>query len=115
MLSACDGNDENAISVNEFATIVESKECLLIDVRSPDEYLSGHIKGSATIDFYSPEFEHKFRFIDVNQCMLLYCNTGNRSGQAVHILKNELGFTNIVHLKDGMEAWEEAGYELVEN
>jgi|ETNmetMinimDraft_35_1059890.scaffolds.fasta_scaffold03992_2 rhodanese-related sulfurtransferase len=115
LLSACNSNDENAISVTEFASLVESKECLLIDVRSPDEYLSGHIDGSATIDFYSPEFEHKFRFIDVNQCMLFYCSTGNRSGQAAHILKKELGFTNIVHLKDGLNAWEESGYELVED
>ena len=115
VLSACNVSDENTVSVSEFAALVENEECLLIDVRSPDEYLIRHIEGSATIDFYSPEFEHKFRFIDVNQCMLLYCATGNRSGQAAHILKKELGFTNIIHLKDGLEVWEEAGYKLVEN
>lgn len=115
LLSVCSGNDENAVSVSEFATLVERNECLLIDVRSPDEYLSGHIDGSATIDFYSPEFEHKFRFIDVNQCILLYCSTGNRSGQATHLLSQELGFTNIIHLKDGLNAWNNAGYKLVED
>tara|TARA_B110000438_G_scaffold160585_1_gene153826 strand:+ start:95 stop:493 length:399 start_codon:yes stop_codon:yes gene_type:complete len=115
LLSACISNHENAIGVSKFASLVESKECLVIDLRSPDEYLSGHIDGSATIDFYSPEFEHKFRFIDVNKCMLFYCSTGNRSGQAAHILQQELGFTNIIHLKDGLNAWKDAGYKLVED
>ena len=115
LLSSCNVKDENIVSLSEFTALVESKECLLIDVRSPDEYLTGHLKGSATIDFYSPEFEHKFRFIDVNKCMLFYCNTGNRSGRAAYILKNELGFTDVLYLEGGMEAWEKAGYELVED
>lgn len=115
LFSSCNVKDENIVSLIEFAALVESQECLLIDVRSPNEYLTGHLEGSATIDFYSPEFEHKFRFIDVNKCMLFYCNTGNRSGQAAYILKKELGFTDVLYLEGGMEAWEKAGYELVED
>lgn len=114
-VSACSSTDEAAISVEEFASMVDSKACLIVDVRTAEEYVEGHIEGAATIDFYSPEFEHKFRFIDVNQCMVFYCNTGNRSGQAVHLLKEELGFANIVLLNGGMNAWEEAGYGWVED
>jgi len=115
LFSSCNVKDYNIVSLIEFAALFESKECLMIDVRSPDEYLTGHIEGSATIDFYSPEFEHKFRFIDVNQCMLFYCNTGKRSRQAVNLLKKELGFSDVLYLEGGIEAWKKAGYELVED
>jgi rhodanese-related sulfurtransferase len=113
LFSACNTNDEHAVSVEEFSKLINDENCLVVDVRTADEYLMGHIEGSATIDFYSPEFEHKFRFIDVNDCIVFYCNTGSRSGQAIHVLREELGFTNIVHLKGGLEEWKKAGNELV--
>lgn len=112
-LSACTTTDINAVSAEEFAQIVESKECLVIDVRTAAEFNSGHIKDVATVDFNSAEFEHKFKFMDTNMCIALYCRSGNRSGQALNLLKNDLGFKNIVHLDGGVKAWTAAGYELV--
>ena len=47
--------------------------------------------------------------------MALYCKGGSRSAQALHILETELGFTNLVHLKDGINSWEKEDYELVKN
>jgi rhodanese-related sulfurtransferase len=47
--------------------------------------------------------------------MALYCKSGKRSAQALHILETELGFTNLVHLQGGITTWENADYELVKN
>ena len=77
--------------------------------------LLGHIIGAATIDLYSETFEHRFRFMDTALCMALYCASGKRSAQALHILETELGFTNLVHLKGGINSWEMEDYELVKN
>ena len=113
LLVSCGHNKDSAVSVAEFSEFIKAEECLLIDVRSAEEYVQGHIVGSATIDFYSPEFESKFMFIKPNQKMALYCNTGNRSGQAIYLLK-DLGYTDIVQLNGGLNAWEDEGYEIVE-
>lgn len=115
LFTACNTNDPNMVSVDEFVKIVESKECLVIDVRTAAEYEAGHIKDVGTIDFKSAEFEHKFKYMDTDQCIALYCRSGNRSGQALKLLKDDLGFTNIVHLEGGVKAWTAAGYELVKD
>ena len=114
-VSACTSVDKKAISAIEFKTIVDAQECIIVDVRTPDEFMDGHIIGAASIDLYSEEFEHRFRFIDTAQCMALYCKSGKRSAQALHILETELGFTNLVHLQGGITTWENADYELVKN
>jgi rhodanese-related sulfurtransferase len=114
-VSACTSVDEKAISAIEFKTIVDAQECIIVDVRTPDEFMDGHIIGAASIDLYSEEFEHRFRFMDTNQCMALYCKGGSRSAQALHVLETELGFMNLVHLHGGVNTWEKEGYELVKN
>lgn len=113
MLLSCNQHKELALSSEQFSDFIQ-EDCLLIDVRSAEEYLDGHIKASATIDLYSPEFESKFMFIHSDQKMALYCNTGKRSGQALHLLVEELGYQNVVHLKGGLSAWTESGFELIE-
>ncbi len=114
-VSACTSVDEKAISAIEFKTLVDAKECIIVDVRTVDEFMDGHITGAATIDLYSETFEHKFRFMDTSLCLALYCENGNRSGQALELLKNELGFVNLVHLEGGIDAWKKTEYELVKN
>jgi rhodanese-related sulfurtransferase len=114
-VTACTTVNEKAISVIEFKAIVDAQECIIVDVRTPDEFMAGHIVGAASIDIYSEEFEHRFRFMDTAQCMALYCKGGSRSDQALHILETELGFTNLVHLQGGINAWENEGYELVKD
>jgi thioredoxin 1 len=111
----CTNVDEKAIPAIEFKTTVDAQECVIIDVRTPEEFMGGHIVGAASIDVYSDEFEHRFRFMDTNQCLALYCKGGSRSAQALHILETEFGFTNLVHLQGGINAWNKEGYELVEN
>ena len=43
--------------------------------------------------------------------VLLYCQTGRMSAIAAETLVG-LGYTNVVELGGGMEAWEAAGYPL---
>jgi rhodanese-related sulfurtransferase len=46
--------------------------------------------------------------------IVLYCRSGNMSTQAANELVG-LGFTNIMEVDGGMNAWQEAGYDLVVN
>ncbi len=79
------------------------KSTLVIDVRTPEEYLSGHIDNAINIPVTVIEKEIKNYTTDKNQKILLYCRSGNRSGQALEVLKN-LGYTNAENIGGYEEA-----------
>jgi rhodanese-related sulfurtransferase len=55
----------------------------------------GAIVGATVLDFNAGEFQAKIGDYDRNAAYLVYCRSGNRSGQAVAIMK-ELGFTDVI-------------------
>lgn len=74
----------------------------LVDVRTPEEYGNGHIAGALNI----PLHELNARLNELGskeQAIVLYCRSGNRSGQAVSLLK-EAGFTAVYNL-GAMSRW----------
>ena len=93
------------LSVDEAVALLQSNpNIILIDVRTPDEIKeSGIIENADNIDFKASDFKDKVSALDKSKEYLLYCRTGNRSGQASQVMA-DLGFTNINNLKD-------AGYE----
>jgi len=95
----------------EFAKKIESKKGQLIDVRTPKEYNSGHIKNAANIHLYDKDFEQRIAKLDKNKTVYVYCKAGGRSSDAVEILKDK-GFLHIVELDGGTDAWSEAGKPL---
>lgn len=76
----------------------------LVDVRTPGEFASGHIAGATLVDFHAPDFQEKIAKLPRREKILLVCRSGNRSGQALGILK-DLGFSDIQHVAGGMNAW----------
>ncbi|MDO5061698.1 MAG: rhodanese-like domain-containing protein [Peptostreptococcaceae bacterium] len=87
----------------------KSLDALLIDVRSADEYADGHIQGAVNI----PHDEMESRVGEIEgykeHPVILYCNTGNRSGQAAKVLVDN-GF-KVVYNAEGVKEFE---YELVQ-
>lgn len=70
---------------------------IIIDVREPFEYASGHVNGAINIPLSKIMNDtKKLDGIASNSEIILYCNSGNRSGVATHILKTN-GFTGIVN------------------
>lgn len=85
----------------------------LIDIRTFPEYKLGHIEGAHLIDFYGRDFISKLNEIEKNKTYLIYCRSGNRTGQALQIMY-QLGFKDVIDLEKGIVSWIEAGYEIVE-
>jgi phage shock protein E len=70
---------------------------LIIDVREPFEFSSGHAKGALNI----PPSELMTGAKQLNNTprdtkLVVYCKTGSRSNVAIQILKQQ-GFTNLVN------------------
>lgn len=78
---------------------------LLVDVRTEQEYAMGHIAGARLIDFHGPNFEAEIGKLPRKAPIFLYCRSGNRSGQALSLMRH-LGFANVRHLAGGINAWQ---------
>ena len=70
---------------------------LVIDVRSPGEFSSGHLVGAINIPLDEIETAVPTRVPDKNQALLLHCASGMRSGMAKSKL-NGLGYRNAFNL-----------------
>ena len=93
------------LDANEAASLIESGECVLVDVRSEEEYKIEHIPGAVNIphDFGDESFEAALP--DKNQRILLYCDYGGISKDTAEHLCKDLGYTNVSEF-DGLLVWE---------
>ena len=102
LLTACGQNTENdqgAVYVNITAEkakeIMDSEEgCIILDVRTQEEYDEGHIPGAIVISHEEITEKAEEMLTDKNQLILVYCRSGRRSKIAAEALV-ELGYTNI--------------------
>jgi rhodanese-related sulfurtransferase len=103
------------LSVDEFASELETMGPTLVDVREPDEVgREGAIPGAVQaargmLEFWadpvSPSHRPEF---DPGRRTLVYCASGGRSALAVQALQ-ALGYREVAHLEGGLKAWKEHG------
>jgi rhodanese-related sulfurtransferase len=85
---------------------------IIIDVRTPEEFAEGHIEGAELIDFYRQDFADELAKLDPDQPYVIYCRSGNRSGQTGEIMAG-LGFTDVVDVEGGIVNWQANGLPTV--
>ncbi len=88
-------------------------DLVVLDVRTPEEFQAGHLEGAIMIDFYEPDFADQLAELDPDVPYLLYCRSGNRSGQTVDIMR-DLGFADVANVDGGIVAWTQAGLPVVQ-
>ncbi|NHN24611.1 rhodanese-like domain-containing protein [Flavobacterium jejuense] len=101
------------VDVPTFEQKMEEQEVQLIDVRTPDEFASGHLANAVNININDTDFKAKMEALDKTKPVLVYCKSGGRSGRACGQLK-EMGFTSITDLDGGITDWKAKG-KPVEN
>ena len=69
---------------------------VVIDVRTPAEFASGHLEGAVNIDVQSADFEARVSELDPAGTYFVYCRSGNRSGQAIARMQ-ALGFADLTN------------------
>ena len=113
LLAGCSSSSgATDLSVAEFAGKVAEAGVITLDVRTPGEFDQGHIEGSRLIDFQSGNFENEIAALDKGKTYAVYCRSGNRSGQAVKVMR-DAGFKNVYNLNGGVIDWADAGLPLV--
>jgi rhodanese-related sulfurtransferase len=102
------------MNVEDFSKKTAESGVVILDVRTPGEFMTGHIQGAQNIDFESGSFESQIESLDKNGTYAVYCRSGNRSGQAVKVM-HDAGFHNVYNLNGGVIDWANAGLPLVNN
>lgn len=85
---------------------------VVLDIRTPGEFRSGHIEGAININYFDPRFRAKVAQLDGSKTYLMHCAAGGRSDNSIRILRNA-GVTNVLHMGGGTSEWRRAGLPLV--
>ena len=100
------------LSPEKFNQALNSGKYILIDVRTIDEYNTGHIKNAKLSDFYQTQaFSNYLDSLNKNANYLIYCRTEHRSGEALNIMKQK-GFASVYDLAGGYNAWVASGFPV---
>jgi phage shock protein E len=89
----------------------ESDE-IVLDIRTLEEFDQGIIEGAINVDFYANDFAVQLDALDKDAHYVVYCNSGNRSGQANSTFE-DLGFTNVTEIDGGITNWHAEGLPIV--
>lgn len=107
-------DDSSTLAYTADSILAESKdgEAVILDVRTHVEYDLGHVETSQN---HNVELIRAGELppIEKDEKVYLYCNSGNRSGQAKQMLESA-GFTNLIDL-GGLDDWEAIGGTFVES
>lgn len=103
-----------SVTVDDLAGQIEAGTApLIIDVRSEDEFLAGHVPGARLIphDQMSDYLEDLAALKD--EPLVLYCRSGARAGRAAEVLESG-GFSQVLILEGSYQAWSGAGREVAQ-
>jgi rhodanese-related sulfurtransferase len=102
-LTGCMGGTYQDVSIEDAKTMVTNGEVQVIDVRTPEEFSTGHIPDAELIPLQV--IDGMLDELDKDKSYLIVCRSGNRSSEASAILA-ENGFTQIYNMTGGMNQWD---------
>lgn len=77
---------------------------IILDVRTDEEFKSGHLKNAVNMNVNDPDFAERVKQLDTTQPVFVYCLAGGRSAKAAEILK-DMGFPSVYNMEGGMSRW----------
>lgn len=100
----------NVITPAEFKE--KSVNQTIIDIRTPEEFASGHIDGAININFFDKTFLNQISKLDKSEPIYMYCRSGSRSRSASKKVSN-LGFEKVYDLQGGIIYWAQNNYQII--
>ena len=95
-----------------FAEKIVESDVVVLDVRTPEEFNSGHIPNAINIDIYSDYFNSDIAALDKSKSYAVYCRSGKRSVDASSEM-DLIGFESTYNLTGGIIEWVDSGRETV--
>jgi len=107
----------NNLTPNAFLEKINlSKQAIILDVRTNNEFQQGHIKGAININYLEDDFWDQVTQLDLDKIILVYCRSGRRSIRACTLMRNG-GFDNnhVFNLDQGFAEWLEVFPDKIES
>jgi thioredoxin len=105
LFSCSEVAQEKVVDATTFEQHLNSNDVQLLDVRTIDEFNSGHIKNALLANWLNkPEFTERVHYLDKDKPVLVYCASGSRSSEAAKWLESN-GFKHVENLKGGFTEW----------
>jgi len=92
--------------------IAVTDSTIVLDVRTADEFASGHLEGAVNVDVQAPTFDALVSELPTDADVVVYCRSGNRSAAAIERMR-QLGFTSLVDAGGLDRAAAATGLEIV--
>jgi MoaE-MoaD fusion protein len=93
------------------APLLDDPAVVVLDIRTDAELAQARLPRAVQLDYYAPDFAHRLAALDRDTTYLLYCRSGQRSGEARGMMAR-LGFRDVVDLRGGIVQWSNAGLPL---
>ena len=114
LLPAC-AREGDPATIGQVALLERMEDAdapLVLDVRTPEEYESGHVPGAVNLPY--DQLAGRLGELDApeDREIVVYCERGGRAGRAESTLR-EAGYTAVRHLEGDMSGWRAAGLPCV--
>ncbi len=90
---------------------VDNENFVILDVRTPSEYDRDHLVNAYTRNFYDDDFSQQMDSLNKDLEYLIYCASGNRSGQAFIMMQN-LNFNTVYNMLGGITSWKNNNFSV---
>lgn len=100
------------LSAKEYVE-VDTKDAVILDVRTQREFDYGHLENAIFVDIYQKSFKEEINKLDKEKTYYVYCKTGIRSRSAVNYMLQS-GFKKVCNLDGGINYLSRAGVKLVQ-
>jgi thioredoxin len=111
-ITSCKGQPSKNIQTIEAVAFSKAIQATpnpqVVDVRTPEEFASGHLIQAQNVNWMNPDFVANSAKYDKSKPIFVYCKSGGRSHKAAEKLA-ELGFTNVIEMEGGILKWDAAG------
>ncbi len=112
LIISCNAQKETVLNADAFEKAILKENVQILDVRTPGEFNSGHIKNALQANWNeSAEFERRISFLDKSKPVYVYCLAGGRSAAAASKMRND-GYQQVFELQGGINAWKSADKSL---
>jgi len=101
------------LDADEVSELIDTsgKDLQIVDVRTPEEFKSEHIRSAVNVNVRDPNFAEQISMFKEDMPILAYCRSGARSESAASILASK-GFKQVYSMKGGLSTWKNAGYPV---
>lgn len=111
-LQSCQSDAQVKISIADMEKTMNNNSSIqLVDVRTPEEFNTGHLAKAVNMNIYDDDFAQKTATLSKEKPVYVYCAVGGRSGQAAAML-TKAGY-KVYDLAGGYKAWSAAKKPIV--